>query len=74
VFRHSFATLLKGNGEDGAGVSEARGQQNHAGHVRAGANANKKAAQRKVFEAVVPKCSLAIVSRPQVLDCNGEGA
>lgn len=45
VFRHSFATLLKGNGEDVKTVQEstaARGQQSNAGHVYTGPHASEK--------------------------------
>lgn len=44
VFRHSFATLLKGNGEDVktvAGIIAARGQQSHVGRVHARVNASE---------------------------------
>lgn len=65
VFRHSFATLLKGNGEDVKTVHESL---RHADSkvtldtYAQGLMPVKKAAQRKVFEAVVPKCSHAIVA------------
>ena len=65
VFRHSFATLLKGNGEDVKRVQESL---RHADSkvtldtYTQGLMPVKKAAQRKVFEAVVPKCSHAIVA------------
>jgi integrase len=65
VFRHSFATLPKGNGEDVKTVQESL---RHADSkitldtYTQGLMPAKKAAQRKVFEAVVPKCSLAIVA------------
>jgi len=64
VFRHSFATILKGNGEDVKTVQES------LRHATASFSLNtytqglmpvKKAAQQRVFEAVVPKCSHAAV-------------
>lgn len=64
VFRHSFATLLKGNGEDVKTVQESL---RHADSkitldtYTQGLMPVKKAAQQKVFEAIVPKCSLAAV-------------
>ncbi len=64
VFRHSFATLLKGNGEDVKTVQESL---RHADSkitldtYTQGLMSLKKAAQQKVFEAIVPKCSLAAV-------------
>lgn len=64
VFRHSFATLLKGNGEDVKTVQECL---RHADSkisldmYTQGLMPVKKAAQAKVFEAIVPKCSLAAV-------------
>jgi integrase len=60
VFRHSFATLLKGNGEDVKTVQES------LRHADPGVTLNiytqglmpvKKEAQRKLFEMIVPKCS-----------------
>ncbi len=65
VFRHSFATLLKGNGEDVKTVPESL---RHADSkvtldtYTQGLMPVNKAAQRKVFEAVVPKRSQAIVA------------
>jgi len=65
VFTHSFATLLKGNGED---VKTVQDSLRHADSkvtldtYTQGLMPVKKAAQRKVFEAVVPKCSHAIVA------------
>lgn len=64
VFRHSFATLLKGNGEDVKTVQESLW---HADKVTLDAYTQglmpvRKAAQRRIFEAKVPKCSHAIVA------------
>jgi integrase len=47
VFRHSFATLLKGNGEDGTRVIATRGQQSHAGHVHARVDASETGSTAK---------------------------
>jgi integrase len=64
VFRHSFATILKGNAEDVKTVQELL---RHADSkitldtYTQGLMPVKKAAQRRVFESVVPKCSQAIV-------------
>jgi site-specific recombinase XerD len=58
VFRHSFATLLKGNGEDVKTVQESL---RHADSKMTldvytqGLMPLKRAAQRKVIEAVGPK-------------------
>ena len=63
--RHSFATLLKWNSEEVKTVQESL---QHADGKLAletytqGLMPVKKAAQRKVFEAVVPQCSHAIVA------------
>ena len=60
VFRHSFATLLKGNGEDVKTVQESL---RHADSkvtldtYTQGLMPVKKEAQRKVFEMIVPICS-----------------
>jgi integrase len=62
VFRHSFATLLKGNGEDVKTVQESL---RHADSkvtldtYTQGLMPVKRAAQRKVFEMIVPICSHA---------------
>jgi integrase len=64
VFRHLFATLLKRNGEDVKTVQESL---RHAASkvtldtYTQGLMPVKKAAQQRVFEAVVPKCSNAAV-------------
>jgi len=60
VFRHSFATLLKGNGEDVKTVQESL---RHADSKMTldtytqGLMPVKRAAQRKVIEMIVPICS-----------------
>jgi integrase len=60
VFRHSFATLLKGNGEDVKTVQESL---RHADSkvtldtYTQGLMPVKRAAQRKVIEMIVPICS-----------------
>jgi integrase len=57
VFRHSYDTLLKANGDyvkTVAGIAEACGQQDHAGHIHSRLSALKRAAQQKVFEMIVP--------------------
>jgi integrase len=65
VFRHSFATLLKGNGEDVKTVQELL---RHADSkvtldtYTQGLMPAKTAAQRRIFEAIVPKCSQIIVA------------
>jgi len=62
VFRHSFATLLKGNGEDVKTVQESL---RHADSkvtldtYTQGLMPVKREAQRKVFEMIVPMCSHA---------------
>ncbi len=62
VFRHSFATLLKGNGEDVKTVQESL---RHADSkvtldtYTQGLMPVKREAQRKVFEMIVPICSHA---------------
>jgi integrase len=62
VFRHSFATLLKANGEDVKTVQESL---RHADSkvtldtYTQGLMPVKRAAQRKVFEMIVPTCSHA---------------
>jgi integrase len=62
VFRHSFATLLKGNGEDVKTVQESL---RHADSkvtldtYTQGLMPVKREAQRKVFEMIVPICSQA---------------
>jgi integrase len=62
VFRHSFATLLKGNGEDVKTVQESL---RHADSkvtldtYTQGLMPVKRKAQRKVFEMIVPICSHA---------------
>jgi integrase len=62
VFRHSFATLLKGNGEDVKTVQESL---RHADSkvtldtYTQGLMPVKRAAQRKVIEMIVPICSQA---------------
>jgi integrase len=62
VFRHSFATLLKGNGEDVKTVQESL---RHADSkitldtYTQGLMPVKRAAQKKVFDAIVPICSHA---------------
>ena len=59
-FRHSFATLLKGNGEDVKTVQESL---RHADSKMTldtytqGLMPVKRAAQRKVIEMIVPICS-----------------
>lgn len=65
VFSHSIATLPKGNGEDVKTVQESL---RHADSkisldtYTQGLMPAKRAAQRSVFEAVVPRCSLAIAA------------
>lgn len=62
VFRHSFATLLKANGEDVKTVQESL---RHADSkitldtYTQGLMPVKRAAQKKVFDAIVPICSRA---------------
>ena len=64
VFRHSFATLLKGNGEDVKTVQESL---RHADSkvtldtYTQGLMPVKRAAQRKVIQAIVPIRSRASV-------------
>jgi integrase len=65
VFRHSLATIMKGNGEDVKTVQESL---RHADSkitldtYTQGIMGTKKAAQQKVFEAIVPIRSHAIVA------------
>lgn len=74
VFRHSFATLLKGNGEDVKTVQESL---RHADSkvtldtYTQGLMPVKRAAQRKVIEAIVPICSHASeTTAVSSFDCN----
>jgi integrase len=65
VFRHSFATLLKGNGEDVKTVQESLRHADSKVSLDVytqGIMGTKKAAQQKVFEAIVPIRSHAIVA------------
>jgi len=62
VFRHSFATLLKGNGEDVKTVQESLRHANSKVTLDTytqGLMPVKREAQRKVFEMIVPICSHA---------------
>ncbi len=64
VFRHSFATLLKGNGEDVKTVQESLRHADSKVTLETytqGLMPVKKAAQQRLFEAIVPKCSQAAV-------------
>jgi integrase len=65
VFRHSAATIMKKNGEDVKTVQEflrhADSKMTLDTYTQ-GSMSAKRAAQRRIFEAVVPSCSHAIVA------------